>query len=330
MPSTFNGTLYIHIGPHKTGTTTIQAYLHENAQFLIANNVLYPQVGRGVQAPQQHWQFGQAVLDGDTAYLGKFAQSVDQELAKCGAETLLISTEVLSRQTVTAEQLSRVAELFPNARRIWVMMLRRQDRLIGSFYSEHVKKGLLAYPAGMEKVSGPELLDHLRRIRLVADASDGDPIIIGSFEQMKTDLVRMFLDMIGLNRCYSSERVNPSPQNVAMPPFILRGIRLINALPKSIANPLRERLVSFFIARPEMFPVGSKKSPDTGHFTRHYNASNSAITQLFFDGQNIGLACENDEVSATELIATHSHLQPRVEGWLPTKSMQVDDVEEGK
>lgn len=140
----------------------------------MANGLLYPECGRSPHAPEQHWAFGQAVLVRDSDYLDRFVSDLDRELSASAATRALLSTEVLSRAHVSKEMLQQIPRLFPRAKRVWIMLLRRQDKLLGSLYSEHLKKGLLAFPLSESHIAGPEFLDHLRRLQMLADASEDE------------------------------------------------------------------------------------------------------------------------------------------------------------
>ena len=39
-------TVYVHIGLHKTGTTTLQHFLNDNEKELLTKDVLYPNAGK--------------------------------------------------------------------------------------------------------------------------------------------------------------------------------------------------------------------------------------------------------------------------------------------
>ena len=45
-PVDFRGTLIVHVGTHKTGSTSIQAYCMDNYDMLRQDGYLYPRAGR--------------------------------------------------------------------------------------------------------------------------------------------------------------------------------------------------------------------------------------------------------------------------------------------
>ena len=165
----FDGELIIHVGPHKTGTTTIQRYLSENKDKLERAGILYPDAGRGwgVNAPEQHWHFGRAIVEGDNSYLARFVEELEVEYRSAGVRKILLSTEVLSRNNATPNKLETITRLFPNATRRWIVLLRRTDDLMKSLYSEQLKKGLISFPSDYREIDQPILLDHISRLQRV-------------------------------------------------------------------------------------------------------------------------------------------------------------------
>lgn len=94
-PSKFDRKLYIHVGPHKTGTTTIQHYLDKHADALALQKVLYPATGRGGAAQVQHWALGEAIILRNIERLNQFISEIDHELEQGEFDRVVLSTEVL-------------------------------------------------------------------------------------------------------------------------------------------------------------------------------------------------------------------------------------------
>ena len=87
--------LTIHIGPHKTGTTAIQAAFSHSAAALRRQGVLYP---------KRHWRQqahhrlafalkGKEMPGGDTPDLGAELEALCHTLAEAKGEKVLISSE---------------------------------------------------------------------------------------------------------------------------------------------------------------------------------------------------------------------------------------------
>jgi len=319
--SDFAGTLYIHVGPHKTGSTTIQHAIDGHRGALREQGLLYPKCGRGTVAPEQHWEFGEAVLHADTAALDQFITDIDAEIEAAQAERILISTEVLSRKYVTAQDLARIPQMFPKANRVWVALLRRQDTLASSLYAEQLKKGLIAYPDNEARIYGPEFLDHWQRLCLIAQASEADRIILGSFEVMKADLVANFLAMIECRVELETAVQRSGRQNVALPGNALSLLRMINALPNRVSWRIRQGVIAFAQSQPGAFGASRLEAKVPENLMERYRQGNRAIEDSFFAGRDMGLTLKSSEsgprARSDDPPKADGTLKARVTGWMP-------------
>lgn len=200
----------------------------------------------------QHWELGEAIVTADEDRITQVMHNLEAELAETQPKTVIISTEVLSRKTVTAEHLRILTRLFPFASRTWVMVLREQEQLLKSLYSEHLKKGILAWPSDYRALAGPEFLDHVRRLRLLIDASKTDQICVARFADIRQNLVASFLAMIGHPELYVSLAGGTLHENRSVPGRALRLLRYVNALPPFAASALRRRILEYAKLNPEL------------------------------------------------------------------------------
>jgi hypothetical protein len=130
---------YIHIGPHKTGTTSIQWFLKENRAELLKRGYFVPESGsiRGGHHPLVRQLCGQPVppLQRDAAT--RFARGVKDTTC----EAVVISSETLDGLLVNrdcAKQFfGRMEEL--NLEPKLVFFPRNQSQLLNSRYTEVVK-----------------------------------------------------------------------------------------------------------------------------------------------------------------------------------------------
>ncbi len=87
----------LHIGTHKTATTTIQDTFAQNATLLAEHGVIYPRIGRatghhGLVADWNRWLQAYALPDGALAWLTQLARE-----HAGGEATVLLSSEEFSR-----------------------------------------------------------------------------------------------------------------------------------------------------------------------------------------------------------------------------------------
>lgn len=124
---TFKPRLFFHIGVHRTGTTTLQIFLHANRRLLARQGVRYAlasderdHLGGGLFREQGAEAFVQALVDDHVA---------------SGCERLIVSDEAFST-LVAVEELAALREYFDV--RV-ICYLRRQDRWLESWYNQHVR-----------------------------------------------------------------------------------------------------------------------------------------------------------------------------------------------
>lgn len=127
---------YIHIGPHKTGTTSIQWFLKENRAALLKRGYFVPESGNihGGHHPLVRQLCGQAVPPHQRDAAAKFARVVKD--TKC--EAVVISSEALDGllldRDCARQFFGRIEEL--NLEPKLVFFPRNQSQLVNSRYTE--------------------------------------------------------------------------------------------------------------------------------------------------------------------------------------------------
>jgi hypothetical protein len=125
----------VHIGPPKTGTTSLQAALHRERASLSEHGVVYP--GRG----QRHRRevdglLGRSNLAGATTPYDAWTRLVD-EVRAAPDKRVCISSENLAR--ATPDHIERVVGDLGPERVHMVVTARRLDRLLPSAWQQRVK-----------------------------------------------------------------------------------------------------------------------------------------------------------------------------------------------
>jgi hypothetical protein len=144
--------LFLHVGQGKTGTSTIQEFLHRNRAGLAARGYLYPRLagrarhlelslyGRGpamvnsVAWPQLPW-------DDPVALEQLIERELPVQVAESGCQNVVLSDEALYR--LENERFRRVVSaLEPLADElVFVIYLRRQDEHVVSRYKQTMRDG---------------------------------------------------------------------------------------------------------------------------------------------------------------------------------------------
>lgn len=150
--------LILHMGLHKTGTTAIQQQLSDCYDQLLEQGIWYPEIRdtNGTAIPSHHELFH--------ALAGKSSRLTTEDAETCirswqfppnnSVHTLIVSSESLSRHVITAGSrnwsasrsafLEKLADIFSAFEVRPVIVIRRWDDYIRSFYQEHVRKGTAA------------------------------------------------------------------------------------------------------------------------------------------------------------------------------------------
>lgn len=153
----------LHIGPMKTGSSSIQQWLNRNAAGLAAQGVVYPRAFgpnmsrlTGIAEAES---FGLALTPLDIKLLSEFKSELEQ--LKDSDHTLVISGEMLGQLLGRPEQLQiirRIIDPYVDTFTV-IAYLRRQDLLSLSRYSTALRRGErsarpLSTPVDFEKMLG--------------------------------------------------------------------------------------------------------------------------------------------------------------------------------
>lgn len=230
----FRGKLIIHIGMHKTGSTSIQHVLDSNYEGLRERGVLYPKGGRRVdngRLMRPHHPLVWGLMGKEDHAISDHMASLRKEIEDTGPSTVILSSEHLSGFNLSSQVFRDIQRIFPYADRAWIIYLRRQDHLAVSRYAENVKTGNIAWPDGLWR----ELLAPSLNFRIVLErlhyAVGDDAIIPVSFDARKADLITSFCEACGINTPDAS--LNETRENTALAWATLRTLRFANAIPGS-------------------------------------------------------------------------------------------------
>ena len=129
--------IFIHIGPHKTGTTTIQNSLIINRDSLFRNGYLVPRAGSLMDQTGHHnlaWE-----LLGSRKFKRSFGtwKSLLREINKNDPQKIILSAEAFSR--LENDGILRLRKILSDFKVFIVFYARRQDKKIQSHWSEGIK-----------------------------------------------------------------------------------------------------------------------------------------------------------------------------------------------
>lgn len=195
--------LIVHVGLHKTGTTSIQQYLSDNPYGLYRAGVLYPSTGRHPLAATQHAVLANAFHDADPlGGIFALAKPIDtallsaaliHEVELSGYGTAVVSSEELSRLDEGA--IGRFAAAFAGFDIHPVVFVRNFADLLDAYYGT-----LILYTEFTE----PPLLDIVRTDLLgpikawASVAADGRICVVDYDASPSGDSVLDFLAASGI------------------------------------------------------------------------------------------------------------------------------------
>jgi hypothetical protein len=291
-PINFAGRLIIHVGPHKTGTTSIQGALAKEYDRLQAAGILFPKAGRERNGEVLHLHHPLVLsLIGETPSNSRILSDLRNEIQDSNPHSVIISSEVLAREYLSSQVYRDLQRIFPNAERVWVAYLRKQDDLVMSRYAEHIKVGILSWPDNIRHVTRPEYLDHRLRLERLAYAVGDDKIVPVSFDAHKRDLMQSFFEACGVTP--TEPMPHATRDNTSLPWRTLYFLRYANALP----GPLRRfacraiRGISRRIEGSNAHRILDARRPLTKQqaeeIRKRYAASNLWVEETYWDGASL-------------------------------------------
>lgn len=218
--------LYLHIGTHKTGSTTIQHWLRENSEKLKSEDYYYPMEGAYFYPPEASPSLlAHAVLGNKPAYLGQTVIDYDscvadikRDIEASTCSNIIISSEHFSN-AFTYDAVKKVHDLFVDLfdSITVIIYLRRQDARIESSWAQAVKSSLsnLSFDDFYDQNLLNPKWDYFNLLKPWIDFFGEAAIKVRPFEKsqfLNGNLLHDFLSLIDLNiRPLVQDRRNISP-----------------------------------------------------------------------------------------------------------------------
>ena len=204
-------TCFLHIGSHKTGTTTVQTLLGTHYEDLLQRGYLYPRSGR-MQAPPGHAALAHETCDfPGSGTSGELIENLIDEIRKSD-HNVILSSEVFHTAVLSPVRFEHFIGLLQSCglQVVIITYLRNQLDYARSIYLELLKHGLAdsfaefldvalkqevvrLNPGGIFAFNHRNFLHHLDRLENVK-------IVVRSYDQVATEsLVGDFFQVLGLN-----------------------------------------------------------------------------------------------------------------------------------
>ena len=292
-PFAFDGRLVVHVGTHKTGTTSIQSYCMDNYDSLLKIGCLYPRSGRYSENGNlvlNHHPLVRSIIGESTLELSSQLDDLANEIKLANPQVIVISSEILSREYLSAEPFEAITELFPLAKREWVIFLRAQAEVLTSRYAEMIKTRKISWPHGMELINSAVYLDHRLRLEKLRYAVKDDPIRVLSFNTEKYRLLEAFFQICKFT---ISDGVDSYHRNTSLPWGALHILRLTNRLPKFLQRYIRGlvTLIGQKLVKTRADFLVSWGNPlsqrEREQVQQYYRESNGWVEEEYFGGQQM-------------------------------------------
>ncbi|NDW01330.1 hypothetical protein [Salipiger sp. PrR002] len=280
-------TLYIHVGLHKTGTTSLQKTLHDNRPALREQGILYPETGLSEKAANWgHHELAYALRHRGKAR--QFWTAMREEADAKALPKVMISSEefaLLPFPTMPgAEPFKLIAEIFASYEIQLICYLRPQAEMIESLYNHNVKsvgeqRGILDFMAQI----APRL-EYQHYLNVAALGLGPQAIIVRRYQKahMKNgDIVSDIAELIGLDRgplSLKTAELNPG--------LTARGMaEMLEANRRHADNPMRLQAARSRILAKHRAPAFYRHellSPETRQVIEAlYRAKNRQISRRF-------------------------------------------------
>lgn len=304
--------LFLHIGTHKTGTTSVQRFFDRHRTALREAGIWYPEMTlTGWRPAWSHHRVTHALAGIDAAKGpedGREYFRAVREAVRPG-EVVVVSAESMWRHvlpepgapagTVTEDDASfaryvgRMREATADFDVAILVMLRRQDLFLESLYHAAVSNGRFRGTFA-EYLEEPQPLSHYdRRLAIWADHFGVDSVHLKVYEPstFRVPLERMFVEWVG--GAWDDRYTIGPRRNVSFPWLLLEYRRRLGlaGIDESVRYRVRDVLEAF-VRSP-----AAAELPDFGHrhfaageripYVARWEACNRAVADRFLGGREL-------------------------------------------
>jgi len=285
--------LLLHIGPYKTGSSSIQEFLSSKYTQLVSAGVLYPKSGRyssNGKLQRGHTPLFHAMRLKDTERFQSQLDALSVEIRLAKPTKVILSSEVVSRENQAQDFYDLISQNLPGKSKELLLYVRRQDDLLLSRYSQRVKSGNLRWPKTVHNLDAPKYLDHRLRIEQLEQALPDFKIRIRSYDHDREKLVQKFIEQAKLTKPFLYADL---PYLNTRPSWGRTAIkRYINVLPGPIVKPCMASVTKFdiFLRSRGLNLLEKVQAPLNAKQRREvlecYSVSNQWLADRYFDGKD--------------------------------------------
>jgi len=312
--------LIVHIGTHKSGSTTIQNFLRENSDYLLDNHGL-----KFIDLNDYDFLYKLMTAEAPENQIIQHLSSLLAEGVEKGIDKYIVSSEAFSgnpdiyysNNEVIVEMLKKSTTLF-NSTKI-IVFLRRQDEFLQSLYIQKVQQGGSLKPDQFYQPDSANALDwnlFLEPFKNSFGKNNTHAIPYDRLLFSKHSISQPFLEEVGIDT--SSEKIIPEKtENVSLSESALKIAMLANPS----LDPHQQRLFR------EALQLVSNKGVIREHgvfdqelkmsIVNQYDQSNQKLAQEYFTKYQMSnfsepIFSDSDNNIEEEIIKTFSLLSAHI------------------
>ncbi len=223
--------LYVHIGTHKTGTTSLQYFLHANMQRLYDRDFLYPSTGRHPRSHVQHALIARALKEPrpDVVSAG-FAlktpidsklllDAVLHEIELSGRNNIILSSEEFS--TMNDDEVQSFFIKFDSFYIIPIIYIRDSSDMAQSLYQTYVTHESITCDFTEFELEKKARTDLFSLCNVWSQRAFNNKIIIRSYDCVKNNVVIDFLRIVDLEAHHFDMSMALQRLNETLPPYLV-------------------------------------------------------------------------------------------------------------
>jgi hypothetical protein len=277
--------LFLHVGAHRTGTTSIQSFMAQNFGMLQQKGVFHP------FAVPRHVGLINKIFNG-TKTVREICEDIN---ARADSKPHTIHTVVLSDEDIcTRPDLSALGELSEYFEVAVVLMMRRQDLWLESWYHQNIKwqwnedLAHLPFDAFLTRRDDFFWIHYDRTVQAFESLFGAGRVICLPFEtqQMPQGPVMAFCDAIGLSDFEMLKM--PDALNRSLSPLMGEFMRTLplGEIPGAFRRQIEQACMKADNHLRKQFDTSSRLLMGPAMRTRvmaEYSTGNSALAQQLFD-----------------------------------------------
>lgn len=204
--------IILHIGTHKTGSTTVQNALYERRSDLVGQGFFYPSSSLDTENNhKKHQLFRKALLGDDVAFSDCWAR-VQAEWEESAADVMILSEEdfgfLAFYNPRAAKRFQQIASSFEMQA---ICYLRRPDTFVESHWNQKCKSGQTKYHIG-KYLNQESTANYLRYVEILdLWASFADIRVTGFEAAREVGMIASFSGLTGLHLEAEDVKRNVSP-----------------------------------------------------------------------------------------------------------------------